>query len=144
MKITPFHLAIQVRDIDEARDFYGIKMGLEEGRSTENWIDFNLFGHQLVTHLNLALGKNGKVPNMSNPVDGHGVPVPHFGVVMNFPEWEIFAEKVKLFISDFIVEPYIRFEGQTGEQGTMFFLDPSGNALGFKAFKNIESELFAK
>jgi extradiol dioxygenase family protein len=144
MKLTPFHLAIQVRDIDEAREFYGVKMGLEEGRSTENWIDFNLFGHQLVTHLNPALGKNGTVPNISNPVDGHGVPVPHFGVVMNFPEWEIFAEKVKSFISNFIVEPYIRFEGQTGEQGTMFFLDPSGNALEFKAFKNIELELFAK
>jgi extradiol dioxygenase family protein len=144
MKLTPFHLAVQVRDIKEAREFYGVKMGLPEGRSTENWIDFNLFGHQLVTHLNTTLGKDGKVSNISNPVDGHGVPVPHFGVVMNFPEWEILAEKLKLIISDFIVEPYIRFEGKTGEQGTMFFLDPSGNALEFKAFKNIESELFAK
>jgi len=144
MKLTPFHLAVQVRNIDEAREFYGVKMGLPEGRSTENWIDFNLFGHQLVTHLNPTLGKDGKVSNISNPVDGHGVPVPHFGVVMNFPEWEILAEKLKLIISDFIVEPYIRFEGKTGEQGTMFFLDPSGNALEFKAFKNIESELFAK
>lgn len=144
MKLTPFHLAVQVRNIDEAREFYGVKMGLPEGRSTENWIDFNLFGHQLVTHLNPTLGKDGKVSNISNPVDGHGVPVPHFGVVMNFPEWEILAEKLKLIISDFIVEPYIRFKGKTGEQGTMFFLDPSGNALEFKAFKNIESELFAK
>ncbi len=144
MKLTPFHLAVQVRDIEEAREFYGVKMGLPEGRSTENWIDFNLFGHQLVTHLNTTLGKDGKVSNISNPVDGHGVPVPHFGVVMNFPEWEILAEKLKLIISDFIVEPYIRFKGKTGEQGTMFFLDPSGNALEFKAFKNIESELFAK
>ena len=144
MKLTPFHLAVQVRNIDEAREFYGVKMGLPEGRSTENWIDFNLFGHQLVTHLNPTLGKDGKVSNISNSVDGHGVPVPHFGVVMNFPEWEILAEKLKLIISDFIVEPYIRFKGKTGEQGTMFFLDPSGNALEFKAFKNIESELFAK
>ena len=144
MKLTPFHLAVQVRNIDEAREFYGVKMGLPEGRSTENWIDFNLFGHQLVTHLNPTLGMDGKVSNISNPVDGHGVPVPHFGVVMNFPEWEILAEKLKLIISDFIVEPYIRFKGKTGEQGTMFFLDPSGNALEFKAFKNIESELFAK
>jgi extradiol dioxygenase family protein len=144
MKLTPFHLAIQVRDIDEAREFYGVKMGLPEGRSTANWIDFNLFGHQLVTHLNPMLGENGSVSSVSNPVDGHGVPVPHFGVVMHFPEWEIFAEKAKSFISNFIVEPYIRFEGQTGEQGTMFFLDPSGNALEFKAFKNIELELFAK
>ena len=144
MKLTPFHLAVQVRNIDEAREFYGVKMGLPEGRSTENWIDFNLFGHQLVTHLNPTLGKDGKVSNISNPVDGHGVPVPHFGVVMNFPEWEVLAEKLKLIISDFIVEPYIRFKGKTGEQGTMFFLDPSGNALEFKAFKNIESELFAK
>ena len=144
MILTPFHLAVQVRDIDEAREFYGVKMGFPEGRSAENWIDFNMFGHQLVTHLNPGIGKEGKVPNVVNPVDGHGVPVPHYGVVMNFEDWELLTDRVKLFISDFIIEPYIRFKGEPGEQGTMFFLDPSGNALEFKAFKNIEMELFAK
>jgi uncharacterized protein len=143
MKLTPFHLAIQVRNIDEARDFYGAKMGFPEGRSAESWIDFNMFGHQLVTHLNPALGKEGKVSSINNAVDDHGVPVPHFGVVLNFDDWENLVAKTKLFISDFVVEPYIRFKGSTGEQGTMFFLDPSGNALEFKAFRNIELELFA-
>lgn len=143
MKLTPFHLAIQVRDIDEARDFYGVKMGLSEGRSSDHWIDFNLFGHQLVTHLNPEIGRNGKVPNIKNGVDGHGVPVPHFGVVMTFEQWLDFAERAKVFIDNFIIEPYIRFKGEPGEQGTLFFLDPSGNALEFKAFKNIEKQLFA-
>ena len=144
MQLTPFHLAIQVRDIQEARDFYGDKLGFPEGRSTENWIDFNMFGHQLVTHLNPDLGQNGKVSSISNAVDGHGVPVPHFGVVLNFKDWELLASKVKTFMDHFIIEPYIRFKGEAGEQGTMFFLDPSGNALEFKAFKDIQAELFAK
>jgi len=144
MQLTPFHLAVQVRDIEEAREFYGIKMGFPEGRSAENWIDFNMFGHQFVTHLNPKIGKMGKISNMSTSVDGHGVPVPHYGVVLNFCDWELLASKVKHFITDFIIEPYIRFKGETGEQGTMFFLDPSGNALEFKAFKDIETELFAR
>jgi len=144
MTLTPFHLAIQVRDIEEARDFYGHKMGFPEGRSTEDWIDFNMFGHQLVVHCNKALGPEGKVNALNNAVDGHGVPVPHFGVVLEFDDWHELAEKVKAFIDGFIIEPYIRFEGEVGEQGTMFFADPSGNSLEFKAFKNIESELFAK
>ncbi len=144
MQLTPFHLAIQVRDIDEAREFYGNKMGLSEGRSAPEWIDFNLFGHQLVTHVNPQLGKTGRVSSIANGVDGHGVPVPHFGVVLNFDEWEALAESVSKFVDEFIIEPYIRFEGQPGEQGTMFFCDPSGNALEFKAFRDIESELFAK
>mgnify|MGYP001818579769 FL=1 len=144
MQLTPFHIAIQVRDIDEARDFYGVKMGLSEGRSAGTWIDFNMFGHQLVTHLNPQLGNGGSIASVSNPVDGHGVPVPHFGVVMNFEDWEVFAKKVSGFIDDFIIEPYVRFKGEKGEQGTMFFSDPSGNALEFKAFRNIELELFAK
>ena len=144
MQLTPFHLAIQVRDIDEARDFYGVKMGLSEGRSAKEWIDFNLFGHQLVVHLNPAIGKSGKVPSTSNGVDGKGVPVPHFGVVMHFEDWQSLAEKVRGFIDGFIIEPHVRFKGQAGEQGTMFFTDPSGNALEFKAFNNIEAELFAK
>ena len=144
MALTPFHLAIQVRDIDEARVFYGEKMGLPEGRSSDDWIDFNLFGHQLVVHLNSALDKTGKISNISNPVDGHGVPVPHFGVVMNFDDWDVFAQRVTGFIDNFIIEPHTRFKGEPGEQGTMFFSDPSGNALEFKAFRDIESELFAK
>ena len=144
MQLTPFHLAIQVRDINEARDFYGNKMGLPEGRSSPDWIDFNLFGHQLVTHVNPQLGKAGKIASIENGVDGHGVPVPHFGVVLNFDDWEALAETVTQFVDDFIIEPYIRFKGQPGEQGTMFFSDPSGNALEFKAFRDIESQLFAK
>jgi len=144
MKITPFHLAIQVRDIDEAREFYGHKMGLAEGRSSAEWVDFNLFGHQLVTHLNPSIGKQGTIASISNSVDGHGVPVPHFGVVMEFEDWESLTLKLKGFIDAFIVEPYIRFEGEVGEQGTLFFSDPSGNALEFKAFRNIETQLFSK
>ena len=144
MQLTPFHLAVQVRNIDEARDFYGVNLGFPEGRSTNEWIDFNMFGHQLVTHLNPDIGKQGKITSISNSVDGHGVPVPHFGVVLNFKDWEQLATRVKPFISHFIIEPYIRFKGEPGEQGTMFFSDPSGNALEFKAFKDIESQLFAK
>ncbi|EAQ64893.1 probable dioxygenase [Marinomonas sp. MED121] len=144
MKLTPFHLAVPVRDIDEARDFYGTKLGFAEGRSTDQWIDFNMFGHQVVTHLNPNIGKDGKVQSMHNHVDGHGVPVPHFGVVMEFDDWEKFADKVSGFIDAFLIEPYVRFKGEIGEQGTMFFCDPSGNALEFKAFRDIENELFAK
>lgn len=143
MQLTPFHLAIQVRDIDEAREFYGHKMGLPEGRSAEHWIDFNLFGHQLVTHLNPAIGPHGKVAAVANPVDGHGVPVPHFGVVMHFDDWQAFAERARGFVEEFLIEPYIRFAGQPGEQGTMFFQDPSGNALEFKGFRDIQGALFA-
>jgi len=144
MTLTPFHLAIQVRDIDEARDFYGTKMGFPEGRSSADWIDWNMFGHQMVTHCNKALGKDGKVNAVNNAVDGHGVPVPHFGVVLSFDDWNSLAKRVEGFIDGFIIEPYIRFKGEPGEQGTMFFSDPSGNSLEFKAFKNIETELFAK
>jgi len=143
MLLTPFHLAIQVRDIEEARNFYATKMGFPEGRSCDIWIDFDMFGHQFVTHLNPSLGKQGKLSNITNPVDKHAVPVPHFGVVLNFEDWEVLAEKVSRFIPAFIIEPTIRFKGETGEQGTMFFSDPSGNALEFKAFRNIERELFA-
>jgi extradiol dioxygenase family protein len=141
--LTPFHLAIQVRDLEEAREFYGNKMGLPEGRSSEHWIDFNLLGHQLVVHVNPALGPEGKVHQIGNHVDGHGVPVPHFGVVLEMAQWEALAERVKQFV-DFVIEPYIRFKGQPGEQATMFFLDPSGNALEFKAFRDIQKSLFAK
>ncbi len=141
--ITPFHLAFQVRDIDEARDFYGVKMELPEGRSDASWIDFNMFGHQVVVHLNPELGPTGKVPNYCNPIDEHAVPVPHFGVVLEVEVWKALAERLRTFVDEFIIEPYVRFEGLPGEQHTMFFSDPSGNALEFKAFANIETELFA-
>lgn len=144
MKLTPFHLAVQVRDIQEAREFYGQKMGFSEGRSSDQWIDFDMFGHQFVTHLNPDLGPDGKVPSICNGVDGHGVPVPHYGVVMQFDDWQLFADRAKSFVDEFIIEPYVRFAGEVGEQGTMFFSDPSGNALEFKGFRNIEKELFAK
>lgn len=143
MNLTPFHLAVQVRDIEEAREFYGRKMGLAEGRSAETWIDFNFFGHQFVTHLNPAIGPNGRVPSLTNPVDGHDVPVPHFGVVMPMDKWERFADRARTFVDEFIIEPTIRFKGQAGQQGTLFFADPSGNALEFKGFGDIEAELFA-
>jgi|TARA_B110000483_G_scaffold243117_1_gene331378 hypothetical protein len=144
MQLTPFHLAIQVRDIDEAREFYGSKMGLSEGRSSEQWIDFNFFGHQLVTHLNPVIGKDGSVNSIANHVDGHGVPVPHFGVVLTMAQWQTLADSASEFIEEFLIEPYVRFKGEPGEQATMFFTDPSGNALEFKAFNDIDAQLFAK
>ena len=144
MELSPFHLAVPVRDIEEAREFYGNKLGFSEGRSSDQWIDFNMFGHQVVVHLNPALGKEGKVQNIHNRVDGHDVPVPHFGIVMKFDDWKKFSKKVSLFVNEFIIKPYVRFEGEVGEQGTMFFSDPSGNVFEFKGFKDIEKELFAK
>lgn len=144
MSLTPFHIAIAVRDIPETRDFYGNKLGFAEGRSAENWIDFNLFGHQFVTHLNPSLGPEGKVPALYNPVDNHGVPIPHCGVILTFDDWERFAKRLEGVITEYIIEPYIRFKGLPGEQGTLFFADPSGNALEFKGFRDIETELFKK
>jgi extradiol dioxygenase family protein len=141
--LTPFHLAVQVRDIPETREFYGNKLGFSEGRSADTWIDWNMYGHQVVTHLNPNLGPDGKVPNHRNPVDAKSVPVPHFGVVMTIPEWEQLAEKARTFVDEFIIEPYVRFKGEPGEQCTMFFEDPSGNALEFKAFADIDGQLFA-
>lgn len=141
--LTPFHLAIPVRDIAEARAFYGGVVGCAEGRSDEHWVDFDLFGHQLVCHLDPALGAVGRVKAHVNPVDGHGVPVPHFGVVLEMPAWERFAQKMRAAGVTFVIEPYVRFKGQVGEQATMFFLDPAGNALEFKAFRD-PAQLFAK
>ena len=118
-------------------------MGFPEGRSAADWIDFNMFGHQFVTHLNPNLGRDGQVQRVLNGVDGHGVPVPHYGVVLEIEQWEALRERVQGFVEEFVIEPYVRFEGEPGEQRTMFFTDPSGNALEFKAFRNIEAELFA-
>jgi len=143
-RLTPFHVAVQVRDIAEAREFYGVRMGLAEGRSAEHWVDFDMFGHQFVVHLNPRLGPTGRVPLVHNPVDRHDVPVPHCGVVLEMDDWRALAERVRAFIPAFVIEPCIRFRGQPGEQATMFFLDPSGNALEFKAFRDIDAQLFAR
>jgi extradiol dioxygenase family protein len=140
--IRPFHLAIPVRDINESRAFYGQLLGLNEGRCSEEWIDWNLYGHQLVTHLNPNLGPKGKVSVHVNGVDGHGVPVPHFGVVLTSEDWHALADRLTGKVT-FIIEPYTRFKGEAGEQSTLFFSDPSGNALEFKAFADL-GQLFAK
>lgn len=143
MSLTPFHVAVQVRDIAEARRFYGQTLGCSEGRSDEQWVDFNLYGHQFVCHLNPNLGKDGQLTSHFNPVDGHGVPVPHFGVVLEMDQWGDLAERLKQREVRFVVEPHIRFKGAPGEQATLFLLDPTGNALEFKAFRNIAEQLFA-
>jgi hypothetical protein len=143
MPLTPFHTAVQVRDIDEARRFYGGVLGCPEGRSAPEWVDFNLFGHQLVCHLNPSLGPQGRIGAHYNPVDGHGVPVPHCGVVLEMQAWTDLAARLQQHGVEFVIAPHVRFKGQPGEQATLFFLDPSGNALEFKAFKDIERQLFA-
>ena len=117
-------------------------MGFAEGRSDTDWVDWNMYGHQLVTHLNPALGADGQVSIVNNGVDGHGVPVPHFGVVLTLDEWDELRQRVETFVSECIIAPYTRFAGEPGEQRTMFFKDPSGNALEFKAFADIERDLF--
>jgi extradiol dioxygenase family protein len=138
----PFHLALSVHDLTAARAFYGKLLGCPEGRSAERWVDFDLYGHQLVCHLaSPAPGQPGTV--YRNPVDGHKVPVPHFGVVLDRPEWEALAKRLQEAGVAFLIEPHIRFRGLPGEQATMFFLDPSGNALEFKAFADVTSGLFA-
>jgi uncharacterized protein len=134
-----FHLAFPVHDLDAAREFYGGVLGCPEGRSSDRWIDFDLFGHQIVTHL--APESSGV--KATNHVDADHVPVPHFGLVLPMEEWKRFAEKLRSKNVNFIIEPKVRFEGQVGEQATMFFLDPSGNALEFKGFKDF-SKIFAK
>ncbi|SHF41975.1 hypothetical protein SAMN02745148_02587 [Modicisalibacter ilicicola DSM 19980] len=139
---NPFHLAVQVRDIEEARGFYGKLLGCAEGRSSDSWVDFDLYGHQFVCHLNPDLGSASDNLHR-NAVDGHGVPVPHFGVVLDMPAWEALVDRLTRAGVRFEIEPYIRFRGEPGEQATMFFLDPSGNALEFKAFRDIEGQLFA-
>ncbi|WP_426416393.1 VOC family protein [Aestuariirhabdus sp. LZHN29] len=143
MSVTPFHIAVPVRDLGEARAFYGDLLGFPEGRSDSHWIDYNMYGHQFVVHLNAALGPEGKVTLCHNDVDGHGVPVPHCGVVLTMVQWQTLADRLRSAGVEFVIEPYIRFVGQPGEQATMFFMDPSGNALEFKAFADIDSQLFA-
>lgn len=140
--LSPFHLAIPVRNIEESKDFYTLILGCELGRSSDHWVDLNLYGHQLVCHLDESLGDDGQVKLINNNVDDHGVPIPHFGVVLTMTDWQVLADKLKAADTNFIIEPYIRFKGLAGEQATLFFLDPSGNALEFKAFKDL-NQLFA-
>lgn len=135
----PFHLAFPVHDLDAARAFYGGLLGCPEGRSSDHWIDFDLYGHQIVAHLS----SEARAAAPTNAVDGHDVPIPHFGVVLEMDAWKALAEKLKGESVEFAIEPYVRFEGQPGEQATMFFRDPSGNALEFKAFADT-SKLFEK
>ncbi len=138
--LTPFHLAFPVHDLEIARKFYAGVLGAETGRESDHWIDFNLYGHQIVAHY-----KKGMKPETShNIVDGDAVPVPHFGVVLDMDEWKSLAERLKIEKEiKWVIEPRIRFEGQTGEQATFFLLDPSGNALEFKALKDF-TQLFEK
>lgn len=141
--LTPFHVAVQVRDIEEARRFYGGVLGCSEGRSAPQWVDFNLYGHQFVCHLNMALGRQGRIAAHYNPVDGHGVPVPHYGVVLEMSAWQTLADRLRHQNVQFVIEPYVRFAGEPGEQATLFLFDPSGNALEFKSFRDIRAQLFA-
>lgn len=134
----PFHLAIPVDDLAAAATFYGELIGCERGRSDTRWIDWNFYGHQLVTHLVDAMPS---APS-HNAVDSHAVPVPHFGVVLDMDDWQALADRLKAANIQFVIEPYVRFKGQTGEQATMFFHDPAGNALEFKAFASLD-QLFA-
>ncbi len=139
-QVQPFHLAIPVFDVELARKFYREVLECKEGRSDKNWVDFDFFGHQLVIHYKPP--KEGKKDHC-NPVDGHDVPIPHFGIVLKWERWEQLATDLKKKDISFIIEPYVRFKGEVGEQGTMFFYDPCGNALEFKAFRDI-NQLFAK
>ena len=138
-QLSPFHLAIPVDNIEKCRNFYTNILNFEEGRSSNHWVDYNFFGHQLVIHYKAKVEDDSH----TNLVDGKDVPVPHFGVVLPWESFHKFADLIKSKGIEFIIEPYIRFEGQVGEQATMFFKDPSGNALEFKAFKD-KSQLFAK
>ena len=134
-----FHLAFPVHDLDAAREFYGGVLNCNEGRSSERWIDFNLYGHQIVTHLT----ENRAGVRSTNYVDADDVPVPHFGIILPMDEWHELAERLRARGVEFMIEPKVRFAGEPGEQATMFFLDPSGNALEFKAFADF-SQVFAK
>jgi extradiol dioxygenase family protein len=141
MSIRPFHLAFPVHDLDAARAFYGELLGCPEGRSAPEWIDFDLYGHQIVAHLVPKADETSD--DGANAVDGHHVPVPHFGVVLTMEDWQKLADRLTAAGMRFDIEPYIRFKGQPGEQATMFFRDPSGNAIEMKAFQSLD-QLFAK
>ena len=142
MDIPRFHLAFPVRDLGEARAFYGGLLGCPEGRSSDEWVDFDFHGHQIVAHLSPPQGDEGSA-GATNAVDGHDVPVRHFGLLMELPAWEALAARLTAAGTEFVIAPHIRFPGEPGEQATMFFLDPSGNALEFKAFAD-DAMVFAK
>ena len=137
MSLRPFHLAFPVHDLEQARAFYGGLLGCAEGRSSDEWIDFDFYGHQIVPHLSSDAGDRA-----SNPVDGHDVPIPHFGAVLEMADWEALRDRLVEAGVEFIIEPTVRFRGKPGEQATMFFRDPSGNALEMKAFAD-DAMLFA-
>ncbi len=137
--LSPFHLAFPVASLSEARHFYGGLLGCPEGRCSDEWIDFDFFGHQIVAHLAPQETRH----NGTSAVDGHDVPVRHFGVILTMPEWNSLADRLRAAETSFVIEPYVRFKGEVGEQATMFFCDPSGNALEFKAFAD-RSQLFAR
>ena len=144
MSVQPFHIAVPVDDLAAARNFYANILGCPEGRSSDHWIDFNLYGHQIVAHLKpSAAPRNRNTAGDTNSVDNHEVPIPHFGVVLSPSDWKQLAARVRTANIPFVIEPYTRFEGQIGEQSTMFFLDPAGNALEFKSFADL-SQLFAR
>ena len=147
MSLPRFHLAFPVRDLTEARRFYGGLLGCPEGRSSSQWVDFDFYGHQIVAHLCAPPGPPGGRPSAASPafneVDGENVPVRHFGVILTLPEWEAVTRKLQAARIEFIIEPQVRFKGQVGEQATCFFLDPSGNALELKAFAD-DAMVFAK
>ena len=138
-KLTPFHLAIPVSNLEKSKEFYRDVLGCKEGRSSEHWVDFDFFGHQLVIHFK-EINEDDK---HINSVDGKDVPIPHFGVVLEWKTFQKFSKQIRKKDINFIIEPYIRFEGKPGEQATMFFKDPSGNALEFKSFKDF-NQIFAK
>ncbi len=138
MTLRPFHLAFPVHDLAAARAFWGGVIGCREGRSSDHWIDFDFYGHQIVAHL----ASDASPAAAHNPVDGHDVPVPHFGIVLTLDDWQALADRLQAAGTEFVIEPHIRFSGQPGEQATMFFRDPSGNAIEMKAFADL-GQLFA-
>ena len=140
MSRPPFHLALPITSVPEARAFYGELLGCPEGRSGDTWIDFDFHGHQLALHVR----DRGVADLGTTEVDGKAVPLPHFGLVLEMDEWRALAERLRAAGVDFVIEPYLRFEGQAGEQGTLFFRDPSGNAIEVKAFRDVERGMFAR
>lgn len=141
MELRPFHLAVAVDDLEAARAFYGGILGCAEGRSASEWVDFNFYGHQLVCHLDRRACSDQ--PELRNLVDGHGVPVPHFGLVLDMDAWNQAKQRLVAAGIDFVIEPTVRFKGKVGEQATMFFRDPAGNNLEIKAFEHLD-QLFAR
>lgn len=143
-RMPRFHLAFAVDDLSAAREFYGSVLGCPEGRSADSWIDFDLCGHQIVAHLDVRRERGDTArQEVTNPVDGDEVPVPHFGLILGWDEWHVLAKRLQAAGIRFVIEPHIRFRGEPGEQATMFFRDPSGNALEFKAFQD-ERRIFAR